>query len=166
MMASEKDKAFFIWKQICNLEVADSKVKWALSISKPNPGSNSWLELCREGQWLTQIEMGKRLGLTKSGYRKLELRERGGKITLEILQQAAEAMDCELIYCIRPKQRKWFSILLWEQVYPRAFQIYKQRTRTEIIKPLILGKIAAQVTINTKFRHEKGWARNLGNRSS
>jgi transcriptional regulator with XRE-family HTH domain len=155
-MSTEMGKAFYIWRQICQLDPRDAEIRAANQLPKVESKQN-WLKLCREGQWLTQEEIGRRLEMTKDGYCKIESKEIKGKITIEALREAAAAMDCELVYCVRPKSRKLFSEILWNQTVPRAFEIYKRRTGSEKIKPLILGKLAAWLATHTKFRREKGW---------
>ncbi len=156
-MATEMNKAFYIWRQICQLESRDEEIRGAIQLPRTDCKQN-WLKLCREGQWLTLEEMGRRLKITRDGYHKLESKEATGKITIENLRKAAAAMDCELIYCVRPKSRRLFSEILWKDTVPKAFEIYKRRTGSDKVKPLILGKIAAWLATHTKFRREKGWA--------
>ena len=40
--------------------------------------------------------------------------KRRARLSLTTLAKAAEAMDCELAYAIRPKNKKYFSSIIWE----------------------------------------------------
>jgi predicted DNA-binding mobile mystery protein A len=51
---------------------------------------------------LTQL--GRRAGMNPSAVRRLEERERSGRITLATLARVAEAMDCRLVYAIVPNE--------------------------------------------------------------
>ncbi len=48
--------------------------------------------------------MAKKLGYSIQGAKDLEMREANGNVTLNTLREAAEAMDCNLMYFIVPKK--------------------------------------------------------------
>jgi transcriptional regulator with XRE-family HTH domain len=154
-------KAYLYWARYLKLEDADRKILGSLDFENQNNDGNK-LEICREGLWLTQIEMGKRLGVSRATYRHLEENEKKGKITLMKLRQAAEAMDCELIYFVRPKQKKIFSVLLWESIRAQALEIYRLRTKKDVISPTILARVAVQMTKKKKVRVARKWRRIFG----
>lgn len=162
-MRENKYRAFLLWRQICQIQHVDSPLLHGALDQQLFQSADNWLELCREGLLLTQEEIGRRLGVDRTAYHKLEAKERRGDISLKKLKEVAEKMDCELIYFVRPKKRKVFSALLWERVQPRALEIYRRRMRTDVIKPMVLARIAANLTTNVKFRHEMGWSRNKPN---
>jgi hypothetical protein len=57
--------------------------------------------------------------VNQSTYSRLELSEEAETITLNKLRMAAEALDCELVYAIRPKCRKPFAEIIWAGVIKR-----------------------------------------------
>jgi transcriptional regulator with XRE-family HTH domain len=72
-----------------------------------------WLRRAREALCLSANQMAIDMGVDSSYYHRLEKREDSGKISVAQLSRAAAAMNCELVYAIRPKQRVPFSWLIW-----------------------------------------------------
>ena len=54
---------------------------------------------------MNRSQVAKQLGVTRQSYTTLEQAEADRSITLKSLDRAAEAMDCEVIYFLVPKQR-------------------------------------------------------------
>ncbi len=52
---------------------------------------------------MTSIQLGHRLGTKSQSVLGLEKSEENGSITIQKLRQAAEAMDCELVYGFVPR---------------------------------------------------------------
>jgi predicted DNA-binding mobile mystery protein A len=52
---------------------------------------------------MSASQLARRLGLTQQAVNDLEQREKRGTITLETLQRAAEALECDLVYAIVPR---------------------------------------------------------------
>jgi predicted DNA-binding mobile mystery protein A len=71
------------------------------SAQKPARG---WLRAIREAVGLKQIEVAKKIGVTPASYRDLESSEARGTITFSSLTRAAEAMDCEVVYFLVPRE--------------------------------------------------------------
>lgn len=74
---------------------------------------HGWLRAVRESVNLTQASLAKKLGLSRQSYAALETSEARGAISLNSLQSAADAMDCELVYFLvpRPSVADTFSTL-------------------------------------------------------
>jgi predicted DNA-binding mobile mystery protein A len=66
--------------------------------------ARGWLRAVRDAIALSQNEVARKLGIKRQSYSDLELAEERGSASLNSLQRAAEAMDCELIYFIVPRQ--------------------------------------------------------------
>ncbi len=64
---------------------------------------HGWLRAIRESTGLTQSALAAKLGLSRQSYAALETSEARGAISLNSLQRAAEAMDCELVYFAVPR---------------------------------------------------------------
>ena len=60
--------------------------------------------------------MARKLKISTSAYSRLERSEH--KTSIRRLKAVAQAMDCELIYAIRPKSRTSFLRRLWPALYP------------------------------------------------
>lgn len=68
--------------------------------AKPTRG---WLRATRTALGLSQGDVAGRLSLTQQAYADFEAAEERGAISLNSLQRAAEAMDCELVYFVVPR---------------------------------------------------------------
>lgn len=68
--------------------------------AKPARG---WLRATRTALGLSQAHVAGKLSLTQQAYAEFEAAEERGAISLNSLQRAAEAMECELIYFVVPR---------------------------------------------------------------
>jgi predicted DNA-binding mobile mystery protein A len=64
---------------------------------------HGWLRAIRESTALTQAGVATKLGLSRQSYAALETSEARGAISLNSLQRAADAMDCEVVYFLVPR---------------------------------------------------------------
>jgi len=65
--------------------------------------ARGWLRAVREAIGLKQETVARTIGVTRPSYRDLESSEARGSISLSSLTRAAEAMDCELVYFLVPR---------------------------------------------------------------
>lgn len=63
-----------------------------------------WIRAIREALGMPRHELGRRIGVGEKRVMQLELGEAQGKITMESLARAAEALDCELVVALVPRQ--------------------------------------------------------------
>ena len=70
----------------------------------PSAPQGGWIQAIREALGMTLDSFGKRLGISRQSAHQLELAEVKESITLARLRSAAEALECELIIHLRPKQ--------------------------------------------------------------
>lgn len=165
----EIQKAEYIWSHLSRALLVDANLtdkiltEELLNLSVSSPVEGGWLKACRTAQLLTQGEVASRLGMSQQAYAKLEVNEAAAGISLESLQKAAEALGCELVYFLRPKRKKKFSKMIWEQILPKALKVYKTRIKnsnsTRQIRPSVLGHIAFELFKTPDFRREKKWIR-------
>jgi transcriptional regulator with XRE-family HTH domain len=160
MNPNETYKSYLIWSYRYGYQDINEAAQALLRISNHHILTKEWIRKAREAQFLSIESAAHKAGLTKEAWRKLEKSEARQKITLESLQKAAEALDCELVYGFKPKAQVTFSRLLWRQIGPVALEIYRNRLRSPKIKPLILGRIADKLMRDPEFRKQKGWSRN------
>ncbi|MBL7544544.1 MAG: mobile mystery protein A [Bdellovibrionaceae bacterium] len=71
------------------------------SIINPKSG---WVKAIREALGMTTSQLAHRMGIQQSGVTLLEQREVDKKITLETLERAAHALNCDLVYSLVPKK--------------------------------------------------------------
>jgi len=75
----------------------------------------------------------------------------------------AEAMDCELIYSIRPIKKKSYSQIIWEKLLPAATKKLQLKRKNVFINKFtkrgpLLATIAKDLMNDSSFRKEQGWS--------
>jgi predicted DNA-binding mobile mystery protein A len=65
---------------------------------------HGWIATIRQALGMTQDNFGTRLKIPKQRVSQLEQRERTGDIKLSQLQDAAHALDCDLVYAFVPRE--------------------------------------------------------------
>jgi transcriptional regulator with XRE-family HTH domain len=118
-----------------------------------------WLRAARESLMMSSEKVAEKLRVSKSGYSKLEKMEDEGKITIETLEKAAAALDCELVYAIRPRKRVRFSQIIWQKLVSEAQVHSWVRRSSPQTKPQALAKIATELFRDPEFRKRQGWKR-------
>lgn len=63
-----------------------------------------WVKALREALGMTAEQLARRIGVTKPRVYEIERAELNGSITLDSLERAAQAMDCQLVYALIPRQ--------------------------------------------------------------
>lgn len=81
----------------------DSKLDSIKPIERFAIPPRGWIRAIRDAIGMTGAQLGRRLGVTAQGIVSLERSEANGKIQLDTLRRAAEAMDCVLVYALVPK---------------------------------------------------------------
>lgn len=76
---------------------------------------NGWIKAIRESLGMTTAQLAKRLKVSQPSVAQLESREGTGKVTLETLKSAADALNCKLIYAIVPRNTESLESLLHQQ---------------------------------------------------
>lgn len=62
-----------------------------------------WIRAVRQALGMSTPDLADRMGITHVSVLRLESAEAQGKVTLERLSRAAQAMDCELVYALVPR---------------------------------------------------------------
>ncbi|RKX36148.1 MAG: transcriptional regulator [Verrucomicrobia bacterium] len=70
-------------------------------VSRPARG---WLRAVREALGLSQNAVASKLSLTRGAWTKMENTEAREGISLATLRRAADALDCELVYFLVPRE--------------------------------------------------------------
>lgn len=65
--------------------------------------ARGWLRAVREAIGLKQETVAKKVGVSRPSFADLESSEARGSISLSSLTRAADAMDCELVYFLVPR---------------------------------------------------------------
>lgn len=83
---------------------------------------SGWIRAIRESLGMSLADLGMRLGVSPQSIMSLERSEQAGKIRLDTLRRAAEAMDCTLVYAFLPKTS------LEEAVRQQAFRVVEEQS--------------------------------------
>ena len=71
------------------------------AFSRPPRG---WVKAIREALGMTTAQLAKRLGVSQPRVVGIEQAEAKGAITLDSLERAAHALDCQLVYALVPRK--------------------------------------------------------------
>lgn len=96
----------------------------ALSSKSPRP-KLGWIKTLRNALSMSGQQLADRLGVMRSRVNQLENAEIHDAITLRTLKAAADALGCELVYAIVPKNNSSLEHLIERQ----AQQIAKERVK-------------------------------------
>lgn len=83
--------------------IMDRKLKNWLQLRIEKPPPSGWLKAIRGALGISSRQLAQIIGVDMSAVIRLENREPDGKITLEMLNRAAQAMDCKVLYAIVPQ---------------------------------------------------------------
>lgn len=90
-----------------------------------------WIRAIRDAFGMTAEQLGRRIGVSQPTIQKLERSEQEGAIQLNSLRRAAEALDCELVYALVPRQTL-------EQTYETAARSIARRELATISHSMTL----------------------------
>lgn len=110
-----------------------------------NPKSG-WIKAIREALGMSTSQLAARMGIKQSGITLLEQREVSKKVSLEILQRAAEAMNCRLIYALVPKDS--LEAIVDIQANAAAKKIIQQTLHSMALEMQTAGK--AETSLHLK----------------
>jgi predicted DNA-binding mobile mystery protein A len=63
-----------------------------------------WIKAIREALGMTTAQLAKRIGVSQPRVVAIEKAEKGSSITLDSLERAARAMDCQVVYALIPRK--------------------------------------------------------------
>jgi len=66
--------------------------------------SRGWIKAIREALGMTTAQLARRIGVSQPRAVAIEKAEASGAITLESLERAARALDCQLVYALVPRK--------------------------------------------------------------
>jgi transcriptional regulator with XRE-family HTH domain len=155
----EHNLAYWLWYQ--NF----AKENWGLEreldplLDKEiNPARRDWLRKTRNALQVSAATVAKKLKTSRSAYSQIEESEVRGAISLNALARAAEAMDCELVYAIRPKKKVRFSKIIWDKLLPSTLRDRRVRAADPRQRPQVVGAVATQMMEDPRFRKLQRWS--------
>ena len=84
-------------------QIIDQKLQKWIPLRADRQPPKGWLKAVRGALGISARQLAQIIGIDMSAVIRLEEREPEGKVTIEMLSRAAQAMDCKLIYAIVPK---------------------------------------------------------------
>lgn len=81
--------------------IIQQKIDLFSKLNEPMPPSG-WVKAIRGSLGITIRQLAERVGVGHGSIAQLEKREPQKKVTLELLEKAARAMDCKVVYAIVP----------------------------------------------------------------
>lgn len=91
----------------------------------PRP-HGGWIRAIRDALGMSGAELARRLDVSAQAVSAMEASERSGSIRLETLERAADALDCDVVYALVPRQGLQTSVedqarrKAWEHLAPIA----------------------------------------------
>lgn len=153
----EIERAYSLWQFRHFREIDLAITPFLTSPAFGQNGDVSWLRKARQSLLLSTSRVGERMGISRAAYAKLEENESMGAITLTTLAQTAAAMDCELVYALRPRSRRAFSREIWDKLLPDAARHYQVRSRKGVFKVRTLIGLATRFLEDPAYRRKQGW---------
>ncbi|QSE99053.1 mobile mystery protein A [Fulvivirga lutea] len=85
------------------VEQLDKKLQPFFESRKVLTPERGWINTIRTTLNMTMAQLGTKLTITRQGVKRIEESEANGRITLNSLRDAANAMDLKLVYALVPK---------------------------------------------------------------
>ncbi len=118
---------------------------------------NEWLKNTRRALFFSTNQLAKTLKISRQAYAKFEVSEKRGSISLKSLRRLAEAMDCELVYAIRPKSQKRYSQVVWDQLVSECKDHSWVKSRPVVAKERALAAVSRIKMAESAFRKKRKW---------
>lgn len=103
-----------------HLDTKLNSIRTSSDVLRPPKG---WVKAIRESLGMSAEQLAARIGVTKPRVYEIEKAEISGSITLNSLERAAHALDCQLVYTLIPR------LPLQKTVEMRAMEIARERIR-------------------------------------
>lgn len=82
--------------------ILDNRFKAMPPVSTLRVPRDGWIKSIRESLGMSATDLGNRLGIARQSILALEKSESEGRIQIDSLKKAAEAMDCTFVYALVP----------------------------------------------------------------
>ena len=146
-------------KQKLILEQVDRKILNLKKIEDLSIPASGWINAIRLALGMTLKQLGSRMGITPQSVNEIEIREKKGTISLNVLRQFGKSLDLKLVYGFIPKHGSLEMI-----IEKRAQEIAKEivnRTSTSMQledqenSPMRISKAIKDKTIEIKLEMPK-----------
>lgn len=82
----------------------DARLKRLISLGEEPRPHKGWIRAIRDALGMSSRELADRMGVSQQTIPDIERSEQRDTIKLETLQRAANALDCDLVYFLRPRR--------------------------------------------------------------
>jgi len=96
-MSAMRNKNKLLIKQL------DLKLEPFMDASLIKVPSKGWIHSIRNALNMTLEQLGKRMGISKQGIKRIEESEAKGTLSINTLKEVAKALDMQLVYALVPK---------------------------------------------------------------
>jgi transcriptional regulator with XRE-family HTH domain len=165
MDAKQIHKAYLAWyfRYYGSYETDQELIPYLNSEIRSYSPGQSWLKKTRNALFLSTTSVAAKLEVSRSAYAKLEKSEINAGISLNALARAANEMDCELVYAIRPKKQIRFSETIWQVLMKSSINHNRVTSQPEVRKSATLAAVAIQKMNEPEFRRKQGWSERTRN---
>ena len=77
---------------------------YARKLFQPNLSTEGWIKIMRQALGMSGAQLARKMNVTRGLVSKTEKAEIEGRVTIKKMQEFAEAMECEFVYCMIPKE--------------------------------------------------------------
>lgn len=84
-------------------KAVESNIAHVRNLFQPNPEKSGWIKVMRQTLGFSGAELARKMQVTRGLISNTEKAELEGRVTIKKMQEYADAMDCEFIYCMIPK---------------------------------------------------------------
>ena len=117
----------------------DKRIEQLPNLTQLKRPPKGWIKAMREALGMTMGQLAERLGVSQPRISVLEQNEASGAITMESLERAANALDCDLAYILIPR-RGGLNELVEEQATKAAKQKLKSTKHTMALEKQSVDK--------------------------
>src|ERR1700729_3665738 len=121
------------------------------ALARPPRG---WVRAIREALGMSTTVLAARLGTTAGAVTRLEQSEAAGKIGLDTLRRAADALGCDLVYLLVP--RRPLSEVVWERARELAHEQAIAVEQTMLLEGQQTGQVSAMEEKLARHLLERG----------
>ena len=125
-----------------------------------DPDQRGWLKAARFASHLSTNEVARRLGVSRPAYSRAEERERRGTITIGAMRRLADAMNCDFVYELRPREGD-FAEKIWRQICPIARRHPRFWRRSYPVCSTEFATLAERQMLDPQTRRELLWTERL-----
>lgn len=111
------------------IQQLDKKLKLFSSLRNMDLTSEGWIYSIRTALGLSLKQVGKRLGISASGVKEMERREKNSSLTLKNLQEFGQVLNMKFIYGFIPEEDS-LEKMIDKQAYEAAKKIVLRTSHT------------------------------------